>query len=113
LLEQEDPALTPLQEKLEGVAKGISKFGLWSAIVILAVLLIRFIIEKAIKQKWEDDDANKLVKFVLVAVKSKDNFNKSEIDNCYCCCYSRRLAFISCHISCLFSQKDDGGKKFS
>lgn len=35
---------TPLQEKLEKVAKDIGKFGLYSAIAIVIVLLIRFAI---------------------------------------------------------------------
>ena len=68
LLQQDDPVLTPLQEKLEGVARRMSKLGLWSAILIFAVLVIRFIVEKCVSKEWEANDANELVNFALVSV---------------------------------------------
>jgi magnesium-transporting ATPase (P-type) len=43
---------TPLQEKLERIAKHIGKFGLYSAIAIVLILLLRFAIEKAITKQW-------------------------------------------------------------
>lgn len=48
LLDQEEEYMTPLQSKLELLAKDIGKFGLYSAIIILVVLLIRFTIEKSV-----------------------------------------------------------------
>lgn len=44
--------MTPLQSKLEKVAKDIGKFGLYSAILILLILLVRFAIEKGIQKNW-------------------------------------------------------------
>ena len=46
LASQDDDVLTPLQQKLEKVAGDIGKFGLYSAIFIVIVLLIRFGIVK-------------------------------------------------------------------
>ncbi len=45
-LEQDEPEPTPLQAKLEKLAGDIGKFGLYSAIIIIIVLLIRFSIIK-------------------------------------------------------------------
>jgi hypothetical protein len=45
--------MTPLQSKLDIVAKDIGKFGLYSAIVIVLILLVRFAVEKGISQHWE------------------------------------------------------------
>lgn len=42
LLDKEDPEPTPLQQKLQKLATDIGKFGLYSAIIIILVLLIRF-----------------------------------------------------------------------
>lgn len=47
-LAQDEDGPTPLQNKLEKIAEDIGKFGLYSAIVILVILLIRFGIEKGI-----------------------------------------------------------------
>ncbi len=44
LLDQEEETLTPLQNKLEKLASDIGKFGLYSALLILTVLLVRFAI---------------------------------------------------------------------
>ena len=40
---------TPLQMKLEVIAEDIGKFGLWSAVVIVLVLVIRFSIERGLE----------------------------------------------------------------
>jgi divalent metal cation (Fe/Co/Zn/Cd) transporter len=40
--------------KLEKLAEDIGKFGLYSAIVIVGVLLIRFSIEKIISPTWDN-----------------------------------------------------------
>ena len=57
LLSQSDPEATPLQEKLEAIARDIGKFGLISALLILIVLLIRFAIEKSQKE-WKSEYVN-------------------------------------------------------
>jgi magnesium-transporting ATPase (P-type) len=44
---------TPLQEKLEKIARHIGKFGLYSAIAIVCILLLRFAIEKGISKQWQ------------------------------------------------------------
>jgi magnesium-transporting ATPase (P-type) len=44
LLNQDDSDVTPLQMKLEKIAEDIGKFGLYSAISIVLILLIRFAI---------------------------------------------------------------------
>jgi magnesium-transporting ATPase (P-type) len=49
-LNQEEVSATPLQMKLEKIAEDIGKFGLYSAIIILIVLLVRFAIEKGISK---------------------------------------------------------------
>jgi magnesium-transporting ATPase (P-type) len=41
-LNHEEVGATPLQMKLEKIAEDIGKFGLYSAILILIVLLVRF-----------------------------------------------------------------------
>jgi magnesium-transporting ATPase (P-type) len=48
LLETEEAQPTPLQQKLEVLATDIGKFGLYSAIIIVGVLLVRFAITKGI-----------------------------------------------------------------
>ncbi|GMM51240.1 calcium-transporting ATPase [Starmerella bacillaris] len=37
--------VTPLQEKLNRIADGIAKFGVWSAIILFTVLFIRFLVQ--------------------------------------------------------------------
>lgn len=49
-LNQEEVSATPLQMKLEKIAEDIGKFGLYSAIIILIVLLVRFAIEKGVSK---------------------------------------------------------------
>jgi magnesium-transporting ATPase (P-type) len=50
LLDQEEEVITPLQQKLEKLASDIGKFGLYSALLILTVLLVRFGIERGISR---------------------------------------------------------------
>lgn len=47
LLRTQELATTPLQQKLEAIARDIGYFGLYSAVLIFTVLVIRFSIEKA------------------------------------------------------------------
>ena len=56
LNQEEDVQATPLQMKLEKIAEDIGKFGLYSAIAILVILLIRFAIEKGISREWNTEE---------------------------------------------------------
>lgn len=49
-LAQDDDGPTPLQNKLQKISEDIGKFGLYSAILILIVLLIRFSVEKGVSK---------------------------------------------------------------
>jgi P-type E1-E2 ATPase len=58
-----------LQAKLEKVASDIGKFGLYSAIVILLILLVRFSIEKGIDKKWESSkDLKELISYFILSI---------------------------------------------
>jgi magnesium-transporting ATPase (P-type) len=50
LIEKDEPEPTPLQQKLEHLASDIGKFGLYSALLIIIVLLIRFAIIKGMSR---------------------------------------------------------------
>jgi magnesium-transporting ATPase (P-type) len=68
-IEQDDVEPTPLQSKLEKLAGDIGKFGLYSAIVIVVVLLIRFAIEKGSTRSWNTgEDLGKLLNYLLIAI---------------------------------------------
>ena len=60
---------TPLQEKLEHLARGIGKFGLISAILIFGVLIIRFAAER-IEQNafYKEKHWKELIDYVLISV---------------------------------------------
>ena len=60
---------TPLQEKLEHLARSIGKFGLISATLILIVLLIRFAIDR-IKHNnfYKEEHWKELVDYLLISV---------------------------------------------
>ena len=55
--------------KLEKIAEDIGKFGLYSAILILVILLIRFSIEKGISREWNtSSDLPELLNFFILAI---------------------------------------------
>lgn len=61
---------TPLQEKLEDIARGIGKFGLVSAIIIFFTLLLRFAIERLQMGNFNKEEHFKeLIEYVLISVK--------------------------------------------
>lgn len=69
LLDQEEEVLTPLQQKLEKLASDIGKFGLYSALLILTVLLVRFGIERGISRQWETSkDVKELISYFILAI---------------------------------------------
>lgn len=69
LLAQEEVSATPLQMKLEKIAEDIGKFGLYSAITIVVVLLIRFAIEKGISREWHTSkDLTEILNYFILAI---------------------------------------------
>lgn len=69
LLTQEEETMTPLQAKLEKVAHSIGKFGLYSAIIILIILLVRFSIEKGIDKNWQTSkDVKELISYFILSI---------------------------------------------
>ena len=64
--------VTPLQQKLETIARDIGKFGLYSATFILIVLIIRFIIVRTTADpvdRWRNETHwNELLGFFITAV---------------------------------------------
>lgn len=70
ILRTQEPESTPLQQKLEHLARGIGKLGLISAISILFVLFLRFIIERG-NDNWSWDHKKhfkEILDFFLIAV---------------------------------------------
>ena len=68
-IEQDEVEPTPLQAKLETLAGDIGKFGLYSAILIVVILLIRFAIMKGIHKDWDTGkDLKKLLDYLLIAI---------------------------------------------
>lgn len=64
-------SMTPLQEKLDIVAKDIGRFGLISAITIVFILIARYSIEKSIDHvhTWTGwVDVGNMLKYVLLGV---------------------------------------------
>ena len=59
---------TPLQEKLEGLARNIGKFGLIAAIMILLVLCIRFAVIRIQENSFDKKNWNELIDYVLIAI---------------------------------------------
>lgn len=62
---------TPLQMKLEKIARDIGLFGLVSAIIVFTVLLIIFLV-KGFKDKWSETDkiiyVNKILDYFMIAI---------------------------------------------
>jgi P-type E1-E2 ATPase len=69
LLGNSEAEPTPLQMKLEALAEDIGKFGLYSAITIVLVLLIRFGVEKAISPSWNTSvDLVELLNYFILGI---------------------------------------------
>ena len=62
--------ITPLQQKLEKLAKSMGFVGMIFALLIFAVLMIRFTIERVIENNFDKKHFSEIVHFVLIAVKS-------------------------------------------
>lgn len=66
---QTETESTPLQEKLEHLARGIGKFGLISAILIFLVMMIRFAAERIEKDNFHKETHWKeMIDYVLISV---------------------------------------------
>jgi magnesium-transporting ATPase (P-type) len=58
-----------LQKKLEVIAEDIGKFGLYSALFIIAILLVRFTIVKITQEPWNTStDIVRLLNFVIIGI---------------------------------------------
>lgn len=68
---------TPLQHKLEHLARGIGKFGLISAILILFVMLLRFAIIRIKENNFPSDSWSEIIHFVLISVIINNLFNNN------------------------------------
>ena len=55
--------------KLEKLSQDIGKFGLYSAIIIVIVMLIRFAIEKGISKEWNTSvDVPEILNFFILGI---------------------------------------------
>ncbi|KAL4476839.1 hypothetical protein ABPG72_010676 [Tetrahymena utriculariae] len=69
LLRTQELAATPLQQKLEAIARDIGFFGLYSAILIYVVLVIRFAIEAGIQgSSFDPKDLLDLLHYLILAI---------------------------------------------
>lgn len=69
LLRQSEPEATPLQEKLEKIARDIGKFGLISSILVLSILCFRFLVDRTTQGEWDKDKHWKeLLDYFILAV---------------------------------------------
>eukprot|EP00831_Metopus_contortus_P041847 TRINITY_DN3290_c0_g1_i2.p1 TRINITY_DN3290_c0_g1~~TRINITY_DN3290_c0_g1_i2.p1 ORF type:complete len:897 (+),score=191.65 TRINITY_DN3290_c0_g1_i2:872-3562(+) len=59
---------TPLQMKLAGVADFIGKIGLYTAIVTVGVLIIRYIITRATFGGWSTDDIGTIFEYFVLGI---------------------------------------------
>jgi len=69
LLGQSEPEATPLQQKLEKIARDIGKFGLVSAILVVSILCLRFLIDRTTEGVWDKDQHwNELLGYFILGV---------------------------------------------
>jgi len=69
LLRSSEPTLTPLQHKLEAIARDIGKFGLIGASLIVFVLFLRFAIERAVKKNWDTyEHLGEMLRFLIIGI---------------------------------------------
>ena len=65
---REKPTMTPLQKKLEGVANFIGKLGLYTALLTVAVLFIRYFISRISYGGWTTSDIGLCFKFLVLGI---------------------------------------------
>ena len=91
MLRQTEPEATPLQEKLEKIARDIGKFGLVSAILVVSILCLRFLIDRTTQGEWDADKHwNELLNYFILGVIFIVFINCLVLflDHCNCGCYS-------------------------
>lgn len=54
--------------KLTGIAEDIGKFGMISAVIIVIVLIIRFSVERAIKDDWNNRYLGELLNYFIIGI---------------------------------------------
>lgn len=59
---------SPLQEKLETIATDIGKFGLYSAILIVILLLIRFTAERIYEESFGSEHVTEIINFIIIGI---------------------------------------------
>jgi len=65
----QETEVTPLQQKLETIARDIGKFGLVSAVLVLIILLIRFLVDRGTTDTWgEGSEYVELIRYVIIAI---------------------------------------------
>jgi len=65
----QETEVTPLQQKLETIARDIGKFGLVSAVFILIILIVRFLIDRGITKTWDDGEKyTVLINYIIIAI---------------------------------------------
>lgn len=70
LLRGGEPEATPLQEKLEAIARDIGKFGFISALFVFGILILRFIIDRSIEGVWDHTKHwTDLLNYVMISVR--------------------------------------------
>lgn len=65
---KEKNTMTPLQKKLEGIADFIGKIGLYTAILTVAVLFIRYFISRISYGGWEGNDVGLCFGFIILGI---------------------------------------------
>ena len=69
LLRSQDTEATPLQEKLEAIARDIGKFGFISALIVFTILLLRFCIDRFSEMEWDHSQHwIDLVRYFMISV---------------------------------------------
>ncbi|EAR94179.2 calcium-translocating P-type ATPase, PMCA-type protein (macronuclear) [Tetrahymena thermophila SB210] len=68
ILKSQDESKSPLQQKLETIADDIGKFGLYSALLIVLILLIRFTVERIQEDSFSSDNVIEMINFLIIGV---------------------------------------------
>jgi magnesium-transporting ATPase (P-type) len=54
--------------KLEAIAEDIGRFGLYSAILIVLVMILRFSIERGVNRDWENRHLGELLNYFIIGI---------------------------------------------
>ena len=65
----QETEVTPLQQKLETIARDIGKFGLISAVLTFIVLMIRFLVDRGATHTWHDKKQYvDIIKYAIISI---------------------------------------------